>query len=271
MCLLRSSVNLILSQVVQVVLRVSAVVVRMVDKDRVEMDMVLRERRRDWDKLYLPTICVLCVDKIKIRSNSTSTSDHHVSKSNCFHALTMNRLRPWLVFGKQPRLTQPRGYQSIRTFSLKQKDGYNVILPTEPYIWGVSHIQPRLVPDHIAKPPYARGVPVPTEKNPLQDRGKIELGGEAELKIREAAILAKKVREFAGTQVKVRLRLWYHCSRNWLAIQVGTTTNAVDAAIHDFIISHSAYPSPLLYSGFPRSCCTRYVIYIRNQLWDAEH
>ena len=57
------------------------------------------------------------------------------------------------------------------------------------------------------KPSYARGISVPKEDIPQQDRGKIELGGEAELKIREAAILAKKVREFAGTQVKVRLRL----------------------------------------------------------------
>jgi len=156
----------------------------------------------------------------------------------------MNRLRRWLVFGKQLTLAQSRSYQSIRRFnSKKQKeDYYTVILPAEPFVFGVSHIQPRFVPDHIVKPPYARGsIPVPTVEIPqLQDHsGKIELGGEAELKIREAALLAKKVREFAGTQVKV-----------------GTTTNAVDAAIHDFIISHSAYPSPLLYSGFPRSCCT---------------
>jgi methionyl aminopeptidase len=120
----------------------------------------------------------------------------------------MNRLRPWLVFRKQLGLTQSKSYQSIRRFNLKQKEDsdYNVILPTEPYVWGVSHIQPRLVPDHIVKPPYARGIQVPTEEIP-QGRGKIELGGEAELKIREAAMLAKKVREFAGTQVKVRLRL----------------------------------------------------------------
>ena len=51
MWLFRLLVNLILSQAVQLVLRVvSAVVVRMVDKHRVEMDMVLRERRRDWVK-----------------------------------------------------------------------------------------------------------------------------------------------------------------------------------------------------------------------------
>ena len=122
----------------------------------------------------------------------------------------MNWLRPWLVFGKQLRLRQPRNYQSIRRLNLKQKEDYNVILPTEPYVWGVSHIQPRLVPDHIVKPPYACGTPVPTDEIPQQDRGKIELGGEAELKIREAAILAKKVREFAGTQVMVRLRLSYN-------------------------------------------------------------
>jgi hypothetical protein len=54
------------------------------------------------------------------------------------------------------------------------------------------------------KPPYARGFPMPIEEVPLQVSGKIELGGEAELKIREAALLAKKVREFAGTQVTVR-------------------------------------------------------------------
>ena len=90
---------------------------------------------------------------------------------------------------------------------MKQTEDYNVILPTEPFVFGVSHIQPRFVPDHIVKPPYARSIPVSTEENPLEDNGKIELGGEAELKIREAALLAKKVREFAGTQVKVRLRV----------------------------------------------------------------
>ena len=119
----------------------------------------------------------------------------------------MNWLRPWSMFRKHLRLTQPRSYQSIRKLNLKQKQDYNIILPTEPYVWGVSHIQPRSVPDHIAKPQYARDIPVSTEEIPQKDRGKIELGGEAELKIREAAILAKKVREFAGTQVKVRLRL----------------------------------------------------------------
>ena len=112
----------------------------------------------------------------------------------------MNRLRQWLVFRKQ------LSYQSIWRFGLqKQKEddsNYNVILPSEPFVFGTSHIQPRsILPDHIVKPPYARGVlEIPLQ----QDTKKTELGGEAELKIREAALLAKKVREFAGTQVKVR-------------------------------------------------------------------
>jgi methionyl aminopeptidase len=119
----------------------------------------------------------------------------------------MNRLRRWLVLRKQLRLAQSRSYQSIRRFGVKQEEDYNIILPTEPFVFGLSHIQPRFVPDHIVKPPYAGGIPIPTEEIPIQDSGKIELGGEAELKIREAALLAKKVREFAGAQVKVRLRL----------------------------------------------------------------
>ena len=123
----------------------------------------------------------------------------------------MNRLGHRSVLRKQLRLAQSRrSYQSIRklNLNLKEPEGYSVILPPEPFVFGVSHIQPRSVPDHIVKPPYARGGnpnPVVIEEIPIQDGEKIELGGEAELRIREAALLAKKVREFAATQVKVRL------------------------------------------------------------------
>ena len=37
---------------------------------------------------------------------------------------------------------------------------------------------------------------------------------------------------------------------------MGVTTDSVDARIHNYIISHNAYPSPLLYHGFPKACCT---------------
>ncbi|PPQ78873.1 hypothetical protein CVT26_011836 [Gymnopilus dilepis] len=116
---------------------------------------------------------------------------------------------------------------------------YSVILPEEPFVFGVSHIESRTVPAHIVKPPYALtsdGMPDPKSR---QDSSKIKLGGEEESRLRAAARLAKEVRVFAGSLVKV-----------------GVTTNAIDSAVHDFIISRSAYPSPLHYQGYPRSCCT---------------
>ncbi|KAL0950307.1 hypothetical protein HGRIS_010282 [Hohenbuehelia grisea] len=119
---------------------------------------------------------------------------------------------------------------------------YSVILPEEPFVFGVSHITPRTVPASIKKPPYALPAALTAGGNLGYEHtgdGKIALGTEEETRLRSAAGLAKRVRDFAGQLCKV-----------------GTTTNSIDATIHEFIISNSAYPSPLLYRGFPRSCCT---------------
>src|SRR5688500_5635984 len=40
------------------------------------------------------------------------------------------------------------------------------------------------------------------------------------------------------------------------AVRVGITTDEIDAIVHEAIISRNAYPSPLNYKGFPKSCCT---------------
>jgi len=58
-------------------------------------------------------------------------------------------------------------------------------------------------------------------------------------KMRLAAQLASYIREFAGKQVKE-----------------GRTTNEIDLLVHQEVIKQGAYPSPLLYSGFPKSVCT---------------
>lgn len=80
---------------------------------------------------------------------------------------------------------------------------YSIIpLPPQPFIFGVSHIKPRLVPPHILKPPYVDASRVA----PNEDE-RIVLGGESEFRIREAAKLAKKVRVYAGSLVQVRLIL----------------------------------------------------------------
>lgn len=40
------------------------------------------------------------------------------------------------------------------------------------------------------------------------------------------------------------------------AVAVGVTTEEIDRVVHEYIISQGAYPSPLNYYNFPRSCCT---------------
>ena len=40
------------------------------------------------------------------------------------------------------------------------------------------------------------------------------------------------------------------------AIKVGVTTDEIDRIIHEACIERNAYPSPLNYHNFPKSCCT---------------
>ncbi len=39
-------------------------------------------------------------------------------------------------------------------------------------------------------------------------------------------------------------------------VRPGVTTDAIDAAVHDYLCDHGAYPSTLGYKHFPKSCCT---------------
>jgi len=40
------------------------------------------------------------------------------------------------------------------------------------------------------------------------------------------------------------------------AVKVGITTDGIDRIVHEESIKRGAYPSPLNYHGFPKSCCT---------------
>jgi len=40
------------------------------------------------------------------------------------------------------------------------------------------------------------------------------------------------------------------------AIRPGVTTEEIDRIVHEATIARNAYPSPLNYNGFPKSCCT---------------
>jgi len=131
-----------------------------------------------------------------------------------------------------------------RKYSIQQLPGdYSVVLPKEPFVWGVSHIIPRPVPVHIPRPPYIKGDrPIPDDPmngDPYEGDGRIVLGSPEERSLRNAALLAKDALNYASTLAKV-----------------GVTTETIDTALHEWITAHGAYPSPLLYSGFPKSCCT---------------
>jgi methionyl aminopeptidase len=40
------------------------------------------------------------------------------------------------------------------------------------------------------------------------------------------------------------------------SVRVGMTTDELDAIVHEATIKRGAYPSPLNYNYFPKSCCT---------------
>eukprot|EP00566_Odontella_aurita_P037828 CAMPEP_0113530362 /NCGR_PEP_ID=MMETSP0015_2-20120614/2897_1 /TAXON_ID=2838 /ORGANISM="Odontella" /LENGTH=294 /DNA_ID=CAMNT_0000429075 /DNA_START=1408 /DNA_END=2292 /DNA_ORIENTATION=- /assembly_acc=CAM_ASM_000160 len=59
------------------------------------------------------------------------------------------------------------------------------------------------------------------------------------VKMRAAGRVAREVLDIAGRAVKV-----------------GITTDEIDALVHEESLKRGAYPSPLNYHGFPKSCCT---------------
>jgi methionyl aminopeptidase len=86
---------------------------------------------------------------------------------------------------------------------------YCIILPKEPFVFGTSQITPRLVPEYIVKPSYVTTKDDSTQNLTVhKDIGKIKLGAQEELQLRKAALLARKVREFAKSLVQV----WQHAS-----------------------------------------------------------
>lgn len=94
----------------------------------------------------------------------------------------------------------------------------------------------RFIPSHIKKPDYATlgkpGVGISDKIPPIYAGA--DLAG-----IRLACKIGREA-------LDVGHRL----------VAPGVTTEEIDKAIHDYIISNDAYPSPLNYWNFPRSCCT---------------
>lgn len=51
----------------------------------------------------------------------------------------------------------------------------------------------------------------------------------------------------------VCVSLFFFCCGGF---QVGVTTDEIDRVVHEACIERNAYPSPLGYGHFPKSCCT---------------
>lgn len=91
----------------------------------------------------------------------------------------------------------------------------------------------RQVPPHIPRPEYVG------RKQPRAWRGSHVQTPETIEKMRAAGRLAAQALHLAGDQCKP-----------------GVTTDEIDKVVHEFLCDHGAYPSPLGYRGFPKSCCT---------------
>jgi len=114
-----------------------------------------------------------------------------------------------------PRLGTQLLYRTLRrqsprykNYSIQRLPGdYSVVLPKEPFVWGVSHIIPRPVPIHVARPPYIKGDrPIlgdPKHGELYDGDGRIVLGSSEEKSLRKAALLARDALNYASTLVEV--------------------------------------------------------------------
>ncbi|WVQ99433.1 methionine aminopeptidase, type I [Kwoniella sp. CBS 9459] len=111
-----------------------------------------------------------------------------------------------------------------------------------------SYPKPLSVPTEIPRPSYVPknfftagwGEHETVEHDTEAEGERISLmqGGEVD-KVRQAGKMAAEILKEVGKMVKP-----------------GMTTSQLDKAVHELIIARGAYPSPLGYSSFPRSCTT---------------
>lgn len=136
--------------------------------------------------------------------------------------------------GGKPKAKLPRPQRPV-------PKGFGISLPEFRFSGDLrpGQITPRrIVPDNIKKPDYAKdgrpGGKVPRFQwdLPVLNEDDIE-------KMRVSGRLAREVLDIAGRAVKP-----------------GVLTEEIDVLVHEETLKRNAYPSPLNYNGFPKSCCT---------------
>ena len=124
---------------------------------------------------------------------------------------------------------------SLRENKAKKNNGKrDGNFPREPLKRGEVQLKMRDVPTSVPMPSYARtGAAPPWDPRPqLHDAEGIR-------RMRASGAFAREVLDMAGEMA-----------------QPGVSTEEIDAAVHEMVIGRGAYPSPLNYSGFPKSVCT---------------
>uniref|UniRef100_A0A8C5KGJ4 Methionine aminopeptidase n=1 Tax=Jaculus jaculus TaxID=51337 RepID=A0A8C5KGJ4_JACJA len=140
----------------------------------------------------------------------------------CYHGIFSSPLNH-IYLHKQSSSQQRRNF-----FFRRQRDiSHSVVSPA-----AVSPAHP--VPKHIKKPDYVTTGIVPKWGDSIEVKNEDQIQG-----LRQACQLARHVLLLAGKSLKVDM-----------------TTEEIDTLVHQEIISHNAYPSPLGYGGFPKSVCT---------------
>ena len=93
----------------------------------------------------------------------------------------------------------------------------------------------RTVPDSVEKPDYANGSdPKGENGHTIHIHSAKEISG-----VRDACKIGRAALDLAAN-----------------CVRPGITTEAIDLAVHNFCVAQDAYPSPLNYRLFPKSCCT---------------
>ncbi|MQL71369.1 hypothetical protein Taro_003684 [Colocasia esculenta] len=135
---------------------------------------------------------------------------------------------------KDAHLRVSRTFSSLTDFLFSRRNQPNIEKSKHKCLQP-GNVSPRLhVPSHIPRPPYvnSRLSPGIASGPEVHDERGIEC-------MRASGKLAAQVLLRAGSLVKP-----------------GITTDEIDQAVHQMIIDHGAYPSPLGYGGFPKSVCT---------------
>ncbi|CAM9528220.1 unnamed protein product [Ascophyllum nodosum] len=138
-------------------------------------------------------------------------------------------------FGATKKPTKKAGSQKeVVVKRSSSNTGFDFTGPLRP---GVQSAR-RSVPPEIMRPDYAVDG-IPKAKPPMLP-WVIEVKKDSDIEgMKAAGRIAREVLDLAGQ-----------------AVVAGVTTDDVDRVCHEAAVERGAYPSPLNYHGFPKSCCT---------------